>query len=67
MPHRPPREQEVGQLVEGWPALGHHLELVAVLLQVVEGLDQQPAADPLEVEVADPELLALFLGLAAPR
>ena len=65
--HRAPREQQVGQLLQGGAALGHHLELVAVLLQVVEGLDQQPASDALEVEVADPHLRALDVVRAAPR
>ena len=49
----PPGEQQVGQLLERRPALGHDLELAAVEPELVEVLDQQPAGDPLEVEVGD--------------
>ena len=56
MAHRAPGEEQVGQLLQGGAPLGDDLQLVAVLLQRVEGLDQQAAADPLEVEVADPQL-----------
>ena len=63
VPHRAPGEEQVGQLVEGWAPLGDDLQLVAVLLQVVEGLHEQSAADPLEVEVADPQLGAVGIGL----
>ena len=50
---RPPREQQVGQLLERRAALGHDLELAAIEPELVEGLDQQPAGDALEVEAGD--------------
>ena len=61
MPHGAPGEQQVGQLLQGGPPLGDRLELVAVLLHVVECLDQQPAADALEVELADAQLVGIGL------
>ena len=56
MAHRAPREEQVRQLLERRSPLGDHLQLVAIVLERVEGLDQQAATDPLEVEVADPHL-----------
>ena len=49
----PPGEQQVGQLLEGRPTLGHHLELAALEPELVLRLDEEAAADPLEVEVGD--------------
>ena len=62
VPHRAPGEQQVGELLERRPALGDGLELVAVLLHLVEGLDQEPAADALEVELADAQVVRVVLG-----
>src|SRR5439155_10926318 len=49
----PPGEQQVVQLVEGRPALGHDLKTAAVEAKLVQALDQEPARDPLEIEVGD--------------
>jgi hypothetical protein len=62
VPDRAPGEEQIGQLLEGRAALGDGLELVAILLHLVEGLDQQAATDPLEVEAADAELVELAVG-----
>ena len=51
--HGPPGEQQVGELAERRVAPGHDLELAAVEVDRVERLDQQAAADPLEVQVRD--------------
>src|SRR5687768_11783463 len=59
---RAPGEEEVGQLLQGGAALRYGLELVAVLLQVVERLDEQASTDALEVEAADAELVAVCRG-----
>ena len=50
---RPPGEQQVVELVERRPALGHDLEPAAIEAEVVEALDEQAAGDALEVEVGD--------------
>ena len=66
-PHVPdgaPGEQQVGELAQGRVAPGHDLELAAVEVDGVERLHQQPAADPLEVEVRDP-VVAHALGREA--
>ena len=51
--HGAPGEQQVRQLLERRAALRDDLELVAVDAQVVDRLDEQSAADALEVELGD--------------
>ena len=51
--HGPPREQEVGELAQRRVAAGHDLELAAVDVERVDRLDEEAAADALEVEVRD--------------
>ena len=53
MPDGAPGEQQVGQLLERRPPLGHDLEPAAVEPEVVHALDEQPAGDALEVEAGD--------------
>ena len=53
MTHGPPGEEQVRELLEGWPALGHDLELVAIDTERVDRLDEQSAADALEVQLGD--------------
>lgn len=48
-----PGEEQVGQFLQRWPALGDHLELRAIEIGAIERLDQQPAVDALELEPSD--------------
>src|SRR5258705_8528617 len=54
MAHGPPGEEQVVELVERGAALRHDLEPAAIEPDIVEALDEEPAGDPLEVQVGDP-------------
>ncbi len=53
MPDRAPREQQVGELLEGRPPTGHHVQLGVIEQCPVLGLHQDPAVDALQVQVGD--------------
>ena len=61
MAHGAPGEEQVGELLQRRPPLGDDLQLAAVQAELVVRLDEQPAADALEVEVGD-AVVAQALG-----
>ncbi len=65
MAHRAPGEEQVGQLLEGRPAVGHDLELGAVELRAIARLDEQAAVDALEIEPGDAVVAQPFEAGAA--